>query len=109
MGRGIRQRISRFCGPWDPQDSLPNPWSPGVKILGTTTRTEYKVVNGALKKRKVRLCSMGNQQKEGIHYQAGELYAQVMKAFEMRLFLAKAAQLGLLVFKSDRLTLSKHS
>ena len=41
---------------------------PGVKILGTTTRTEYKVVNGALKKRKVRLCALGNQQKEGIHY-----------------------------------------
>ena len=74
---------------------------PGVKILGTTTRTEYKVVNGALKKRKVRLCAMGNQQKEGIHYRAGELYAPVMKATEVRLFLAKAAQMGLPVFKSD--------
>ena len=39
---------------------------PGAKILGTTTRTEYKVVNGVFKKRKVRLCVMGNQQKEGI-------------------------------------------
>ena len=72
-----------------------------MKILGTTTRTEYKVVNGALKKRKVRLCAMGNQQKEGIHYQAGELYAPVMKETEVRLFLAKAAQMGLAVFKSD--------
>ena len=44
---------------------------------------------------------MGNQQKEGIHYRAGELYAPVMKATEVRLFLAKAAQMGLAVFKSD--------
>ena len=29
---------------------------PGDKVLGTTTRTEYKVVNGAFKKRKVLLC-----------------------------------------------------
>jgi hypothetical protein len=46
---------------------------PGVEILGTTTRTEYKVVNSELKKRKVRLCAMGNQQKEGIHFNAGGL------------------------------------
>ncbi len=38
---------------------------PGAKIIGTTTRTEYKVINGVFKKRKVRLCVMGNQQKEG--------------------------------------------
>jgi hypothetical protein len=74
---------------------------PGVKILGTTTRAEYKVVNGVLKKRKIRLCAMGNQQKEGVHYKAGELYAPVMKASEVRMFLAKSAQLGLSVFKSD--------
>ena len=74
---------------------------PGVKILGTTTRAEYKVVNGVLKKRKIRLCAMGNQQKEGVHYKAGELYAPVMKASEVRMFLAKAAQLGLSVLKSD--------
>ena len=40
---------------------------PGAKILGTTTRTEYKVTNGVFKKHKVRLCVMGNQQKEGVH------------------------------------------
>ena len=33
----------------------------GDKILGTTTRTEYKVVNGVFTKRKVLLCVMGNQ------------------------------------------------
>ncbi len=36
---------------------------PGAKIVGSTTRTEYKVVNGVFKKQKIRLCVMGNQQK----------------------------------------------
>ena len=40
---------------------------------------------------------MGNQQKEGIHYKAGELYAPVMKNTEVRTFLAIAAKHGLLV------------
>jgi hypothetical protein len=44
---------------------------PDAKILGTTTRTEYKTVNGQFTKRKVRLCVMDNQQKEGVHYQLG--------------------------------------
>ena len=56
---------------------------PGAKILGTTTRTEYKATNGDFKKRNVRLCFMVNQQKEGVHYQLGELYALVMKAAEV--------------------------
>ena len=34
---------------------------PADKILGTTTRTDYMVTNGVFKKRKVRLCVMGNQ------------------------------------------------
>jgi hypothetical protein len=53
---------------------------PGAKIRGTTTRMEYKVVNGELEslgKYKVRLCVMGNQQKEVVHYKLGELYAPV--------------------------------
>ena len=33
---------------------------PGDKILGTTTRTEYKVTNGVFKKLKVLLCVMGH-------------------------------------------------
>ncbi len=53
------------------------------------------------KKRKVRLCVMGNQQKEGVHYQLGELYAPVMKAAEVRLFGAIAAKHRLNPFKSD--------
>jgi hypothetical protein len=46
---------------------------------------------------------MGNQQKEGVHYQLGELYAPraVMKAAEVRLFMAIAAKHGITVFKSD--------
>ena len=52
----------------------------GDKILGATTRTEYKVINGVFKKRKVRPCVMGNQQQKGVHFQLGELYATVMKA-----------------------------
>ncbi len=45
----------------------------GTKVLGSTTRTEYKVVNGLgeLKKYKVRLCVMGNQPKEGVHSRLG--------------------------------------
>ena len=73
---------------------------PGNKILGTTTRTEYKyykVVNGVFKKRKVLLCVMGNQQEKGVHYRLGELYAPVMKAAEVRLFMAIAAKLRLFV------------
>ena len=69
--------------------------------MGTTTRTEYKVVNGIFKKRKVRLCVMGNQQEKGVHYQLGKLYAPVMKAAEVLLFNAIAARYGLNLFKSD--------
>ena len=64
----------------------------GAKILGTTTRTEYKVASGVFKKRKVRLCVMRNQQKKGVHYQLGQLYAPVMKAAEVRLFVAIAVK-----------------
>jgi hypothetical protein len=31
---------------------------------------------------------MGNQQKEGVHYQLGDLYTPVMKATEVQLFMA---------------------
>ncbi len=77
---------------------------PGAKILGalgTTARTEYKVVNGAFQKRKVRLCAMGNQQKEGIHFKKTAMYAPVMKATEERTFIAIAAKNGQRVSRSD--------
>ena len=73
----------------------------GDKILGTTTRTEYKGVNGVFTKRKVLPCVMGNQQEKGVHYQLGELYAPVLKAAEVRLLMAIAAQYRLNLFKSN--------
>ena len=68
--------------------------------MGTTTRTEYKVINGVFKKRKVQLCVMGNQQEKGVHYQREELYAPVMKAAKVRLFMAIEAKYWLNLFKS---------
>jgi hypothetical protein len=43
----------------------------------------------------------GNQQEEGIHYNSGNLYAPVMKASEVRLMVAVAAQHGNKLLKSD--------
>jgi hypothetical protein len=60
-----------------------------------------QTVNRVLKKRTVRLCDMGNEQKEGVRYQLGLLYAPVMKATEVRLFVAIEAQHSLTVFKID--------
>ncbi len=59
------------------------------------------MVNGVFKKRKVRLCVMGNQQDNGVHFQLGELYTPVMKVVEVRLFVALAAKHRLNLFKSD--------
>ncbi len=42
----------------------------GVNLMSMTTRNEYKVVNGEFSKRKSRLCCMGNQQLEGLQYNA---------------------------------------
>ena len=44
---------------------------------------------------------MSNRQKEGIHYQLGGLYAPVMKATEVLLFMEIAAQHELTMFKSN--------
>jgi hypothetical protein len=51
----------------------------GMKLMGMTTRNEYKVVNGEFCKRKSRLCAVGNQQLEGLQYNARDLYAPVLK------------------------------
>ena len=45
----------------------------GMKLMGMTTRNEYKVVNGEFQKRKCRLCAMGNQQVEGSQFDARDL------------------------------------
>ncbi len=49
------------------------------------------------------MCVMGNQQKEGVHYQLGELYASapVMTAAEVRLCMAIAAKHRHTVGKSE--------
>ena len=70
-------------------------------MIGTTTGTEYKVTNGVFKKHKVLHCVKINQQKEGVHYQLGQPYVPVMKAAEVRLFVAIAAKHRLNLFKSD--------
>ena len=59
------------------------------------------MTNGVFEKRNIRLCVCGNQQEEGIHYKSGTLYAPVMKASEVRLMVAIAAQNGTKLFKSD--------
>ena len=74
---------------------------PGSKILDTTTRADYKVTNGVFDKRKIRLCVCGNQQQEGVHYDSGNLYAPVMKASEVRLMVAIAAQNQTKLLKTD--------
>jgi hypothetical protein len=50
---------------------------------------------------KIRLCVCGNQQVEGVHYKTGDLYAPVMKASEVRLMVAIAAQYGCKLLKTD--------
>ena len=61
------------------------PFQKGMKLMGMTTRWEYKVTNGTFEKRKVRLCAMGNQQIAGIHFNESDLYAPVLKAHGVRL------------------------
>jgi hypothetical protein len=73
----------------------------GMKLMGMTTRNEYKVVNGEFSKRKSRLCAMGNQQLEGLQYNARDLYAPVLKPAEWRLLAAIAAANKTYMIKYD--------
>jgi hypothetical protein len=77
------------------------PLRKGMKLMGMTTRWEYKVTNGTFEKRKVRLCAMGNQQIAGIHFNESDLYAPVLKAHEVRLLMAIASQRGATIYKYD--------
>jgi hypothetical protein len=74
---------------------------PGVKILGTLTRTEYKEDNGKFVKCKVRLVVRGDQQVAGESFNETDLYAPVLKSTEARLLLAIAAEHGCPVLKTD--------
>ena len=66
----------------------------GMKIMGMTTRTEYKVTNGVFSKRKVRLCARGDQQEEGLQFNQRDIYSPVLKPAEVHLVAAIAAQHG---------------
>ncbi len=74
---------------------------PGVKILGTLTRTEYKEDNGKFVKCKVRLVVRGDQQVAGESFNETDLYAPVLKSTEARLLLAIPAGHGCTVLKTD--------
>ena len=75
---------------------------PGAKILNTTTVLEYKIDNGSVfLKRKARLCARGDQQKPHAHFQPDDLYTPVLKATELKLLTAIAAQEGLPIYKTD--------
>jgi len=58
---------------------------PGAKILGTTTRLEYKSDNGVFTKRKARMCVRGDQQVEGEDFFQQDLFAPTLKAPKTRL------------------------
>ena len=73
---------------------------PGAKILGATTRTEYKTSNGIFDKRKVRMCVRGNQQVEEQESFQQDLYAPTLKAQEARL-IAAISRHGTKLFKTD--------
>ena len=73
----------------------------GAKVLGTTTRWDYKVDNGVFSKRKVRMCVRGDQQRDGVDYQSADLYSPTLKATEARLLTAIAAEHGCKIYKTD--------
>jgi hypothetical protein len=56
------------------------PLEKGMKLMGMTTRFDYKITNGEFEKYKTRLCAMGNQQIAGVHFNESDLYAPVLKA-----------------------------
>ena len=64
---------------------------PGAKILGTTTRMEYKSDNSVFSKRKCRMCVRRDQQVEGKDFFQQDLYAPTLKAQEERLITAIAS------------------
>ena len=55
--------------------------------MGTTTRLDYKIDNGVLSKRKVRMCVRGDQQTED-SFNSSDFYSPVLKAPEARLLAA---------------------
>ena len=68
-----------------------------MKVLGSVTRNEYKMVGGKLHKYKTRWCVRGDQQ----DYEVADRYAPVLKATEARLLVALAAQHGAEIYGTD--------
>ena len=74
----------------------------GAKVLGTTTVCNYKRdTQGHFLKRKVRMCVRGDKQVEGVDYTALDLYSPVLKASEVRLLAAIAAEHDCKMYKTD--------
>ncbi len=73
----------------------------GMKIMGMTTRTEYKVTNGVFGKHKVRLCARWDQHEEGLQFNERDIYSLVLKSAEVSLMVAIAAQHGAKMYKTD--------
>ena len=69
--------------------------------MGMTTRWESKVTNGTFEKLKVRLCPMGNQQIAVFQFKESDLCPPVLKAHEVLLLVAIAAQRGATIYKYD--------
>jgi hypothetical protein len=55
---------------------------PGITILDTLTRLEYKEDNGEFIKCKARLCATGDQQVNGVTFKETDWYAPTLKAAE---------------------------
>ena len=66
--------------------------------MDSTTRTDYRVEQGVVQKRKVHLCAREDQQAYGID----DTYSLVLKATEVRLItLAIAAEHWCNIYKTD--------
>jgi hypothetical protein len=55
----------------------------GMKIMGMTMRTEYKVTSRVFSKFKVRLCVRGDQQEEGLQFNQRYIYCLASPQLEV--------------------------
>jgi hypothetical protein len=74
--------------------------SAGEKVIGTTTRLDYKFKGDEFDKYKVRMCARGDQQDEN-SFDPDGLYTPSIKATEVRMLAAIAAHHGLPIYTTD--------